>query len=163
MRSILNRTLAVGGLAAGAAAAYLAVSSGLGSPSSAPVSAAKAADATITTRAVLFGHARVVDRRKPTGARCLTVKRGSSAVARSCVDRLAADEIVYAISRHDVGGLAGADVRAVILRLTRKGTVWATLRRGAFYSAVPPGYRVRAVVKVLKDGTRHVFVVTASR
>ena len=50
---------------------------------------------------------------------------------------LAADQIAYASSRYAVGGVAGSDVRAVIVRLTKKGTVWATLRRGTFYAAVP--------------------------
>ena len=76
---------------------------------------------------------------------------------------LAEDEIAYASSRYAVGGLAGSDVTAVIVRLTGKGTVWATLKRGAFYTDVPAGHNVRAVVKVLRDGTRKAFTVTGSR
>jgi hypothetical protein len=163
MRTTLNRVLVLGAVGAAAAAALLAVISGLGASSTATVAEAKAAEATASTRAVLFGHARVVDQRRPSGARCMTVKQGTSSVARACVGHVRADEIGYAVSRHEIGGLAGSQVRAVIVRLTNKGTVWATLRRGAFYAAVPRGHRVRAVVKVLKDGTRHVFQVKAPR
>jgi hypothetical protein len=51
----------------------------------------------------------------------------------------------------------------VIVRLTKKGTVWTTMRRGTFFAPVPKGYNVRAVVKVLGDGTRKSFTVTGSR
>jgi hypothetical protein len=51
----------------------------------------------------------------------------------------------------------------VIVRLTKKGTVWTTMRRGTFFALVPKGYNVRAVVKVLDDGTRKSFTVTGSR
>jgi hypothetical protein len=54
-------------------------------------------------------------------------------------------------------------VRAVIVRLTSRGTVWATLKDGAFYAAVPKGHNVRAVVKVLAGGQRQSFTVTGSR
>jgi hypothetical protein len=45
----------------------------------------------------------------------------------------------------------------VIVKLTRRGTVWATLRDGVFYADVPSAYRVRAVVKLLRDGSRKTF------
>jgi hypothetical protein len=90
---------------------------------------------------------------------CFRVVVGSSTVARSCTSKLAADQIAYASSRYAVGGVAGSDVRAVIVRLTKKGTVWATLRRGTFYAAVPAGHAVRTVVKVLTDGSRTSFTV----
>jgi hypothetical protein len=48
----------------------------------------------------------------------------------------------------------------VIVKLTKKGTVWATLRRGAFYAKVPTGHRVRALVKVVRGGSRTTFTVT---
>jgi hypothetical protein len=61
------------------------------------------------------------------------------------------------LTPNGVGGLAGPDIHAVIVKLTRKGTVWATLRNGAFYATVPDGFRVRRVVKVLRDGSRTGF------
>jgi hypothetical protein len=51
----------------------------------------------------------------------------------------------------------------VIVKLTRRGTVWATLRDGVFYADVPMAYRVRTVVKVLRDGSRRAFPITLSR
>jgi hypothetical protein len=53
-------------------------------------------------------------------------------------------------------------VRAVVVKLTRRGTVWASLQDGVFYADVPTAYRVRAVIKVLRDGTRKSFSVTPS-
>jgi hypothetical protein len=73
---------------------------------------------------------------------------------------VAPGEIGYTVSPRGIGGVAGADVRAVIVKLTRRGTVWATLRDGVFYADVPPAYRVRSVVKVLRDGSRKAFAVT---
>jgi len=35
--------------------------------------------------------------------------------------------------------------------------VWAELADGAFYARFPKGYEARAVVKVLRDGSRHAF------
>jgi hypothetical protein len=157
-----SRTLAVGSLAAGVAAGFVAVLSGLGA-APATVSQAKAAEGTITYRSVVFGHDRVGVRERPGGLTCFTVAKGSSIVARSCATQILPDQIEYASSRYAVGGLAGADVRAVIVRLTRRGTVWATLRNGAFYAAVPRRHNVRAVVKVLRDGTRKTFTVTGPR
>ena len=87
----------------------------------------------------------------------------SALVARSCVSSLAPDQIAYASSRYAVGGVAGSDVRAVIVRLTKRGTVWATMRRGTFYAAVPARHNVRSVVKVLRNGSRTSFTVTGSR
>jgi hypothetical protein len=158
-----TRSLAVGGFAAGVAAAVAAVVSGLAGGSPGALSQAKAAEATITSHTVAFGHARVAVQVRPGGLACFQVKQGTSTVARSCAASLAPDQIEYASSRYAVGGLAGTDVRAVIVRLTRRGTVWATLKRGAFYGAVPKGHNVRAVVKVLRDGTRKAFTVTGPR
>jgi len=64
---------------------------------------------------------------------------------------------------HAIGGVAGSKVTAVIVKLTRRGTKWATLRHGVFYADVPIPYRVRAVIKVLRGGTRERFVVTTTR
>ena len=157
-----TRAAAVGALAAGVIAGAVAVSSGLGG-STGPIGEAKAADATITSHAVRFGHGRVAIQVRPGGLMCFRVKQGTSTVARSCAGHLYADEITYATSRYAVGGLAGKDVKAVIVRLTRKGTVWATLKGGAFYADVPKGHNVRAVVKVLRDGSRKTFTVTGPR
>jgi hypothetical protein len=154
--------LAIGALATGSAAALAAVVSALGSPA-ATVAAAEAASGTTDSRTISFPGARVVARTRPGGLSCFTVARGTSTIGRSCHARLRAEEIAYVTSRHAVGGLAGTEVRAVIVKLTRKGTVWATLRRGAFYAVVPKGREVRAVVKVLRDGSRRRFPVTTSR
>jgi hypothetical protein len=157
-----SRALAIGGLAAGGVAGLLAILAGMSAPTTV-VSQAKAAEATITSRSVAFGHGRVRVQVRPGGLACFAVKRGRSTVARSCTAAIAPGEISYATSRYAVGGLAGADVKAVIVRLTRKGTVWATMRRGVFYAEVPPRHNVRAVVKVMRDGTRKAFTVTGPR
>jgi hypothetical protein len=149
-----NRVLAVGGLSAGAIALAFALFSALGAPDRG-VSAAKAADATITSQTVAIGSAKVTVRVLPSGT-CFTVTDRDGA-AHACPHVAAADDIGFALTPNGVGGLAGPDVRAVIVRLTRKGTVWATLRDGAFYAAVPDGYRARRVVKVLRDGSRTGF------
>jgi hypothetical protein len=156
-RRVGSRALVLGSLAAGIAAGTAAVLSALGAPA-ASVSAADAA-APSAARSVAFGSQRVVVQPDRRGTRtCFRVQ-----AARSCASQLTANEIRYVSTPTAVGGLAGANVRAVIVRLTRKGTVWATLNDGAFYAAVPYGYRARAVVKVLRDGTRKAFTVTASR
>lgn len=157
-----SRTLALGALGAAAAAAFAAISTAL-SPKQAQIAEAKAADATITSRTVSFSGGRVVQHVRPGGLACFTVGVGASTVARSCYRRLASDEIVYASSRFAVGGLAGSEVRAVIVKLTKQGTVWATLREGAFYARVPAAHNVRAVIKVVRGGTRTRFTVTGSR
>lgn len=162
MRKSQSRIFAVGALAAGTAAGLAAVVAALGAPAP-TVSQAKAADATITYHSVSFGHGSVGVQRRPGGLLCFTVRKGSSTVARSCTRGVYRGQIEYASSRYAVGGLAGAGVHAVIVRLTRKGTVWATIRDGAFYAAVPKGYNVRAVVKVLGDGSRTSFTVTGAR
>ena len=157
-----SRTLAIGGLAAGTAAALVAVLSAVGG-ADAPVAQAKATTAVISSRTISFPGARIVSRLRPGGLACFTVHVGTSTVGRSCLGHLYADEIVYASSRYAVGGLAGADVRAVIVKLTHKGTTWAAMRRGAFYARVPKGHNVRAVIKVLRDGSRKSFTVTGPR
>ena len=154
----------LGSLAAAVAAATAAVLSALGAPTGSIAPAKAAATATyLGSRSVAFGNARVVLRRRTNSLGCFRVVVGSSTVARSCTSNLAADQISYASSRYAVGGVAGSGVRAVIVRLTKKGTVWATLRRGTFYAAVPARHNVRAVVKVLSDGSRTTFTVTGSR
>ena len=158
-----RRALALGGLAAALAAGVAAVLSALGAPNGTVTPARAAAPVALGSRTVAFGHGRVVLRMRTSDLGCFRVVVGSSTVARSCTSSLAPDQIAYASSRYAVGGVAGADVRAVIVRLTKKGTVWATLRRGTFYAAVPPNHDVRVVVKVLTDGSRTNFTVTGSR
>jgi hypothetical protein len=152
----------IGAVAAAIAAGAAAVLSALGAPTAA-VAPAKAAAPALGSRSVAFGNGRIVLRMRTTSLGCFRVVVGSSTVARSCTSSLGADQISYASSRYAVGGVAGSNVRAVIVHLTKKGTVWATLRRGTFYAAVPGGYNVRAVVKVLNDGSRTNFTVTGSR
>jgi hypothetical protein len=143
--------------AAGAAGAAFAVKSALG-PRVAGVSAAQA---TVTSHTVSFAGGAVAVRTLPTGTTCFSVRDGAGA-GRGCL-RSGAARIAYAMTPRAVGGIAGPHVHAVIVRLTRKGTVWATLRDGAFLARVPAGYRPRAVIKVLDDGSRRSFTVTASR
>jgi hypothetical protein len=154
----------LGSVAAAVAAGAFAVLSALGASTATVVVPAKAAaPVNVGSRSVAFGNGRVVLRMRTSSLGCFRVVVGSSTVARSCTSSLAADQIAYASSRYALGGVAGSGVRGVIVRLTKKGTVWAALRRGTFYAAVPRGYNVRAVVKVLTDGSRTSFTVTGSR
>jgi hypothetical protein len=153
-----GRSLAVGGLLAGAVAALLAVLTAL----AAPASDVRGAQATVSSHATTFGPARVTVQVQPTGTVCYRVTE-SSGTSRSCRSRVGSREIGFTTSPSGIGGVAGGDVRAVIVKLTRRGTVWATMRDGAFYADVPMTYRVRAVVKVLRDGSRKSFAVTQSR
>ena len=153
----------LGSLAAAVAAAAAAVLSALGAPTASVTPAKAAAPAAFGSRSVAFGNGRVVMRMRTSRLGCFRVVVGSSTVARSCTSSVSANQIAYASSRYAVGGVAGSDVRAVIVRLTKKGTVWATLRRGTFYAAVPAGHNVRTVVRALSDGSRTSFTVTGSR
>jgi hypothetical protein len=81
----------------------------------------------------------------------------------SCIPRLRADEIAYAISRVQktrqlvIVGVAGPHVQKVYVRFRDKR--WTPLtRRSAFFGYIPRG-KVLSVVKVLKDGTRREFAV----
>jgi hypothetical protein len=152
------RSLAIGGLAAATAAALIAVLAALG----APASGVQGAQATVTSHATTFGAARVDVRLLPAATVCYRVTE-SAGSARACRARIGSSEIGFTTTPRGIGGVAGSDVRAVIVRLTRRGTVWATLRDGVFYADVPLAYRVRAVVKVLRDGSRKAFAVTPSR
>jgi len=158
MRSSRDRVLAVGGLAAGAAVAVVAVLAALGGPAQ----GVAAAQATITTRTVAFGSSHVAVRVLPSGTVCYRAI-DSAGSSHSCRTRVRVNEIGYTVSPRGIGGVAGANVRAVIVKLTRRGTVWAKLRDGVFYADVPAAYRVRAVIKVLRDGSRRTFTVTAPR
>lgn len=150
-----GRALAVGGLVAGAVAAFVAVLTAL----AAPASGVKAAQATLTSRSVTFGPAHVTVQSLPKGVVCYRVTE-IAGTSRSCRSDVTSSEIGFTISPRGIGGVAGGNVHAVIVKLTRRGTVWATLRDGVFYAEVPLAYRVRAVVKVLRDGSRKVFTVT---
>jgi hypothetical protein len=153
-----DRLLVIGGLAAGAAAAAVAVLSALGSPAQ----GVAAAEATITSRTVAFGPSRVVVRVLPSGTICYRVVE-SAGSSHACRARVRVNDVGYTISPRGIGGVAGANVRAVVAKLSRRGTVWTTLRDGVFYADVPPAHRVRAVIKVLRDGSRRTFTVTAPR
>jgi hypothetical protein len=150
-----GRTFAVGGLAAGTVAALIAVLAAL----SAPASGVRGPRATLTSEETSFGVARVTVQRLPAGTVCYRVTE-SSGSSRSCHSRLGSGEIGYTVSPRGIGGVAGSGVRAVIVKLTRFGTVWAALRNGVFYADLPSAYRARAVVKVLRDGSRKAFAVT---
>jgi hypothetical protein len=146
-----SRVLAVGGLCVGLLALLFALTSAFGNADR----GVAAADATINSRSVAIGSAKVLVRILPTGT-CFTVT-DTDGTAHSCPKTTDADDIGFALTPTGVGGLAGTKVHAVIVRLSRKGTVWATLRDGAFYAAVPLGYKVRRVIKVLQDGSRAGF------
>lgn len=150
--------LAVGGFAAGAGAAVIAVLAALSSPTQ----GVAAAQATVTSRTVAFGPSRVVVRKLPGGTVCYWVIEGAGS-SHACRKRIRVNEIGYTISPRGIGGVAGPNVRAVIVKLTRRGTVWTSLQDGVFYADVPVAYRVRAVIKVLRDGSRRTFTVTAPR
>jgi hypothetical protein len=140
------------------AAALFAVLTAL----AAPASDARGAQAATTSHTTSFGPARVTVQVLPTGTVCyrVTERTGTS---RACRSHVGSGELGFTVSPSAVGGVAGIDVRAVIVKLTRRGTVWATVRDGVFYADVPMAYRVRAVVKVLRDGSRKAFPVTPSR
>ena len=97
----------------------------------------------------------------PSGLMCFSLLVRRSGVGHGCVHHLDADAIAYVAPQQGrlVFGVAGGGVKAVIVRLTGNGTVWTTLRRGAFYAQAPGGRRARAIVKWLRDGSRHRFVV----
>jgi hypothetical protein len=157
MHRTKGRVLTFLAIAAAAAAAYLAVHSGLNA--GATGGGAKTAARPHTT---MFGPSSVLVTGHPSGVVCYRViePNGSSHACRPAVKPT---EIGYTVSPRAIGGVAGSKVTAVIVKLTRRGTKWATLRDGVFYADVPIPYRVRAVIKVLRGGTRERFNVTATR
>jgi hypothetical protein len=155
MHRTRGRVLAVLALAAGAGAGLLAVQSAL----NAPASGVEGARATLTSRTASFGPARVVVRVLPSGVCYRVIEAGGS--SHGCRSGVGASEIGYTVAPRAIGGVAGSEVRAVIVKMTRRGTRWATLRDGVFYADIPLAYRVRAVIKVLRDGTRKSFAVTS--
>jgi hypothetical protein len=156
MHRMRRRVLAVLALATAVAAGYASVRAGLTAPAASGV---KAARATLSSRTQSFGPASVVVRVLPNGSVCYRViePHGSS---HACRPRVRPWQISYTVSPRGIGGIAGSGVSAVIVKLTRHGTTWATLSDGVFFADVPLAYRVRAVVKVLRDGTRERFEVT---
>ena len=112
---------------------------------------------------VRFGDASITVRRRQDGDACFLVQQGAETVARSCLRHLGPTEIGYAATSSAVGGVAGDEVHAVIVRVMRRGTIWAQLAHGAFYAQLPPGRPARAVVKVLRDASRHSFAVARPR
>jgi hypothetical protein len=160
-RSRRTRTIALGGLAAGIAAALVAIFSALGDPP--PDAVANASTAASTSRTVRFGGARVVVHARANGPTCFSVQQAATRPPQSCLRHLTAAAIGYAASPHAIGGVAGEDVRAVIVHVTHRGTVWAQLKDGAFYAALPRGRPARRVVKVLRGGSRTTFTVKPSR
>lgn len=89
--------------------------------------------------------------------------RSEPTAAAACGGEVPRDEIRYSGVPYGLHGVAGCDVRAVIARLNGGGAVWAVPHNGMFTAQVPAGLRVRTVVKVLNDGSRERFAVTAGR
>ena len=146
-----SRKLVFVALAAGVAGVFVAVTSALGSgnASSGSVAAAQAVR-------VKVNGAVVTATTKPSGAVCFSAPHVSG-----CAASVAGGRLAYATgsagSQVVLAGLAGPSVKAVIARLTHKGTVWPTLRSGAFYVVLPHGYRLTSIVKVLDGGRRVAF------
>ena len=143
-------------VAGAAAAGYLAVHSGLNA--GATGGGKRSGGSHRTT----FGSSSVLVTGHPSGVVCYRVIEPSGS-SHACRPAVKPSEIGYTISPHAIGGVAGTDVTAVIARLTRRGTKWATLRDGVFYADIRAPYRVRAVIKVLRGGTRERFDVKATR
>lgn len=162
MARFARRVLALTALGAGLLGVVVAVASGLGRQTVSAqvgVAAAEVTKLTAVTRAVPVAGARVRVTRKPGGSVCLRAGR-----ARACASSLGPAAVVFATAvvhgRQVVAGVAGARVRAVIARLTRRGTVWPAVRAGAFYALLPREHRLRAIVAVLAGGRRVAFRAT---
>ena len=158
MHRLRRRVLALLAFSVGTAAGLFAVLSAL----DAPASGVESGQATLSSRTVQFGPAQMVVRVLPSGIVCYRVIEASGS-SHACRKSVRSNEIGYTVAPRAIGGVAGANVRAVIVKLTRRGTVWATLRDGAFYADVRAPYRVRAVIKVLRDGSRKTFAVKRTR
>lgn len=155
----LSRTRVQVFAALGLAGAGVAVAVGTALGTHAPnvgVAAAEATRLAPVTHVVRIDGVRLAVTTKPGGAVCY---RGGGISA--CASSLGKTQVSYATGRSAgrlaAGGVAGTGVRAVILRLTGKGTIWPKLQRGAFYAVLPRGRRLRAVVKVLSGGQRVTF------
>jgi hypothetical protein len=165
MRRTRSRGLALAGFAAALAAGLVAVVTALGHE---PPAENVAAAAERASQTVAFGAARVGRSTGPSGAVCYQVNRAGVRLARACAPRLGEREISYVVARRGTGqlvlaGVSGREVVAVLARLAPTGSLNATLRAGAFYAPIPRGYTVRAVEKVLRDGSRRLFRVEPRR
>jgi hypothetical protein len=156
MARFARRVLALTALGAGMIGVVVAVSSGLGRQQAGPevgVAAAEATRLTVITRTVRVAGVHVRVTRKPSGAVCFRARR-----VGSCASSMGSGRVVYATGieggRQVVAGVAGSRVRAVIARLTHRGTVWPALRSGVFCAVLPRGYRVYRLVAVLAGGRR---------
>jgi len=156
-----SRALALGGLLAGLAGVVVALASALGAQTGAHgVAATEATRVQPVTHDVRVAGVAIAVTRRPNGSVCF---KAPSVAA--CAAHLRADEIGYATAHRDgrvaLAGVAGPEVRAVIARLTRRGTVWPALHGGAFYAVFPHGFKLRALVKVLVGGRRVSFRATS--
>jgi hypothetical protein len=153
-----SRALVFGGLAAAAVGVFIAVALAFSAATTSGVAAAQAVRLQTVRRTVhIDGHAVIVTT-KPSGSVCFTGPHVSG-----CAASLADTQLAYATgklgSRMVLAGVAGPNVKAVIARLSRKGTVWPTLHTGAFYAVLPHGRRLTSIVKVLSGGRRVAFHV----
>jgi hypothetical protein len=153
MHRTRGRVLTLFAVSAAGAAAYLAVHSGLNAGATGGADKART-----RSHSTSFGPSTVLVTGRPSGVVCYRVIEPSGS-SHGCRPPVKASEIAYTVSPRAIGGVAGADVTAVIVKLTRRGTKWATIRDGVFYADVPVPYRVRAVIKVLRGGTRERFDV----
>ena len=153
---VLNRDrgLVFGALGAVTLAAAFAVNGALGS-STATSGVAGARATLVSASSVRIDGATIAVTRKGSGA-CY---RGPQ--VSGCAATLTAGQISYATGRDGkrvvLAGIAGRNVRAVIARLSRGGTVWPKLENGVFYAVLPRGFRLRSLVKVLAGGRRVSF------
>lgn len=144
--------LALAGLAAAVAGGFVAVSRGLGAARATSGVAAEA----LSVQTVRIDGAAIRITTKPSGSVCYSAPHVSD-----CASSLADDALSYATAhtggRVVLAGVAGTKVKAVIARLSHKGTVWPRLEDGAFYAVLPHGYRLQSIVKVLAGGRRVTF------
>lgn len=149
-----ERGLVFGALCAVILAAVFAVTGALGS-STASSGVAGARATLVSASSVRIDGATIAVTRQGSGA-CYRGPRVSG-----CASTLTANQISYATGRDGkrvvIAGVAGREVRAVIARLSRGGTVWPKLEGGVFYAVLPRGYRLRSLVKVLAGGRRVSF------
>ena len=151
-----SRGLVFGGLAAAAVGVVLAVSNGLGAGTTGGVAAAQAVRVQTVTHTVHVDGAAVKVTQKPSGAVCFAAPHASG-----CAASLGASQLAYATGRSGkhvvLAGVIGSSVKAVIARLSKKGTVWPKASNGAFYAVLPANHRLTGIVKVLAGGRRVVF------
>lgn len=151
-----SRLLVFAALAAGAVGVVVAVATALSATTTSGVAAAHAVRLhTVRHTVRIDGHAVTVTT-KPSGSVCFAGPHVSG-----CAASLAHGQLAYATgkagSRVVLAGVAGPGVKAVIARLSHKGTVWPTLHTGAFYAVLPHGHRLTRIVKVLVGGRRVTF------